>query len=113
MQMFHSAAALVNMVPAGLVPASIPSPDWSGFDIPLPWGTLRIHAYALCILAGIIVGLWLTSVRWARRGAPEGSVWDIVIWAIPFGIIGGRLYHVFRLRTPTSGPASTARGTCP
>ena len=37
---------------AALVPASIPSPDWSGFDIPLPWGTLRIHAYALCILAG-------------------------------------------------------------
>jgi prolipoprotein diacylglyceryltransferase len=79
---------------AALVPASIPSPDWSGFDIPLPWGTLRIHAYALCILAGIMVGLWLTSVRWAKRGAPEGSVWDIVVWAIPFGIIGGRLYHV-------------------
>ncbi|BAS08659.1 prolipoprotein diacylglyceryl transferase [Arthrobacter sp. Hiyo4] len=75
-------------------------------------GTLRIHAYALCILAGIIVGLWLTSVRWTRRGAPEGSVWDIVIWAIPFGIIGGRLYHVVSSRTPTSGPASTGPGTC-
>ena len=41
---------------AALVPASIPSPDWSGIDIPLPWGTLRIHAYALCILAGIVLG---------------------------------------------------------
>lgn len=95
---------------AALVPASIPSPDWSGFDIPLPWGTLRIHAYALCILAGIIVGLWLTSVRWARRGAPEGSVWDIVIWAIPFGIIGGRLYHVVSSPDAYFGPGFDGTG---
>lgn len=112
MQMFHSAAAMVStsMVPAGMVPASIPSPDWSGFDIPLPWGSLRIHAYALCILAGIIVGLWLTSVRWAKRGAPEGSVWDIVIWAIPFGIIGGRLYHVVSSPDAYFGPGFDGTG---
>lgn len=95
---------------AASVPASIPSPDWSGFDIPLPWGTLRIHAYALCILAGIIAGLWLTSVRWARRGAPEGSVWDIVIWAIPFGIIGGRLYHVVSSPDAYFGPGFDGTG---
>ncbi|MFD5277496.1 prolipoprotein diacylglyceryl transferase [Pseudarthrobacter sp. NPDC058362] len=95
---------------AALVPASIPSPDWSGFDIPLPWGALRIHAYALCILAGIVAGLWLTSVRWAKRGAPEGSVWDIVIWAIPFGIIGGRLYHVFSSPDAYFGPGFDGTG---
>ncbi|MDQ0769583.1 prolipoprotein diacylglyceryl transferase [Pseudarthrobacter defluvii] len=93
-----------------MAPASIPSPDWSGFDIPLPWGSLRIHAYALCILAGIIVGLWLTSVRWAKRGAPEGSVWDIVIWAIPFGIIGGRLYHVVSSPDAYFGPGFDGTG---
>jgi len=93
-----------------MVPASIPSPDWSGFDIPLPWGSLRIHAYALCILAGIIAGLWLTSVRWARRGAPEGSVWDIAIWAIPFGIIGGRLYHVVSSPDAYFGPGFDGTG---
>ncbi|BCW78176.1 prolipoprotein diacylglyceryl transferase [Arthrobacter sp. NicSoilC5] len=93
-----------------LVSASIPSPDWSGFDIPLPWGSLRIHAYALCILAGIVVGLWLTSVRWAKRGAPEGSVWDIVIWAIPFGIIGGRLYHVVSSPDAYFGPGFDGTG---
>lgn len=107
MQTLLTAAALV---PAGMVPASIPSPDWSGFDIPLPWGSLRIHAYALCILAGIVVGLWLTSVRWARRGAPEGSVWDIAIWAIPFGIIGGRLYHVFSSPDAYFGPGFNGTG---
>lgn len=95
---------------AAMVPASIPSPEWSGFDIPLPWGSLRIHAYALCILAGIIAGLWLTSVRWARRGAPEGSVWDIAIWAIPFGIIGGRLYHVVSSPDAYFGPGFDGTG---
>ena len=95
---------------AALVPASIPSPVWSGFDIPLPWGSLRIHAYALCILAGIIAGLWLTSVRWAKRGAPEGSVWDIAIWAIPFGIIGGRLYHVVSSPDAYFGPGFDGTG---
>ena len=95
---------------AAMIPASIPSPDWSGFDIPLPWGALRIHAYALCILAGIIIGLWLTSVRWARRGAPEGSVWDIAVWAIPFGIIGGRLYHVVSSPDAYFGPGFDGTG---
>ncbi|MDI2021351.1 prolipoprotein diacylglyceryl transferase [Paenarthrobacter sp. CC6] len=95
---------------AAMVPLSIPSPSWSGFDIPLPWGTLRIHAYALCILAGIIVGLWLTSARWKQRGAPEGSLWDIAIWAIPFGIIGGRLYHVFSSPDAYFGPGFDGTG---
>lgn len=74
-------------------PASIPSPpaDFSSFSL----GPLTIHAYALCILAGIVLALWMTSVRWKKRGLPEEAVWDIAIWAIPFGIIGGRLYHVF------------------
>ncbi|NUT71954.1 prolipoprotein diacylglyceryl transferase [Pseudarthrobacter sp. C4D7] len=106
MQPLLDAAALAPT----LVSASIPSPDWSGFDIPLPWGSLRIHAYALCILAGIVVGLWLTSVRWAKRGAPEGSVWDIVIWAIPFGIIGGRLYHVVSSPDAYFGPGFDGTG---
>jgi prolipoprotein diacylglyceryl transferase len=112
MQTLLTAAALApaGLLPAGMVPASIPSPDWSGFDIPLPWGSLRIHAYALCILAGIVVGLWLTSVRWAKRGAPEGSVWDIAIWAIPFGIIGGRLYHVFSSPDAYFGPGFDGTG---
>ncbi|MDJ0356356.1 prolipoprotein diacylglyceryl transferase [Paenarthrobacter sp. PH39-S1] len=86
------------------LPASIPAPGWSGFDIPLPMGTLRIHAYALCILVGIIAATVLTHIRWTRRHAPVGSIWDIAIWAIPFGIIGGRLYHVFSSPDAYFGP---------
>ncbi|SMX67673.1 prolipoprotein diacylglyceryl transferase [Brevibacterium sp. Mu109] len=80
--------------------ASIPSPAWSGFDI----GPLRIHAYALCILVGIVLALWLTNRRWQARGGTEDDLWTIAIWAIPSGIIGGRIYHVFSTPAPYFGP---------
>ena len=70
---------------------SIPSPDWSFFDL----GPFRIHAYALCILAGIIVATVMTSRRLTKRGAEPGVVLDIILWAVPLGIIGARFYHVF------------------
>ncbi|WP_427017295.1 prolipoprotein diacylglyceryl transferase [Pseudarthrobacter sp. P1] len=91
---------------AAALPASIPSPTWSGFDL----GPLRIHAYALCILAGIVAAIAVTNVRWNRRKAPEGSLWDIAIWAIPFGIIGGRLYHVFSSPDAYFGPGYNGTG---
>ena len=75
-----------------MIPAAIPSPptEWSQISL----GPLTIHAYALCILAGIVLALWLTGRRLRARGGTADTLWDITIWAIPFGIIGGRLYHV-------------------
>jgi prolipoprotein diacylglyceryl transferase len=57
-------------------------------------GPLPIRAYALCIIAGIVVAVWLTTRRWRDRGGNPDHVWDVSAWAIVFGIIGGRLYHV-------------------
>ncbi|WP_415854341.1 prolipoprotein diacylglyceryl transferase, partial [Sinomonas sp. G460-2] len=92
------------------VAAAIPAPAWSGFDIPLPWGSLKIHAYALCILLGIVVALWLTMSRWRARGGAADAIWDIAIWAIPAGIIGGRLYHVFSSPDRYFGPGYNGTG---
>ncbi|ALE07697.1 diacylglyceryl transferase [Arthrobacter sp. ERGS1:01] len=91
---------------AASLATSIPAPTWSGFNL----GPLRVHAYALCILLGIVAALWLTNTRWKRRGGPEGSIWDIAIWAIPFGIIGGRLYHVFSSPDAYFGPGFNGTG---
>jgi prolipoprotein diacylglyceryl transferase len=79
-----------------IAPISIPSPDpeWRTLEIPVPWGTLNIQMYALCILAGIIVATIWTSRRLTKRGAEPGIVLDVVLWAVPLGIIGARLYHV-------------------
>jgi prolipoprotein diacylglyceryl transferase len=57
-------------------------------------GPLPIRAYALCIIAGILVAVWLTTRRWRERGGKAEHVWDVAAWAIVLGIIGGRLYHV-------------------
>lgn len=70
--------------------SSIPSPAWSFFDI----GPLRVHAYALCILVGIVVATLLTNRRLVARGGEKWIVLDVILFAIPLGIIGARFYHV-------------------
>lgn len=70
--------------------ASLPSPTRSVWHL----GPLPIRAYALCIILGILVAIWLTNRRWRERGGRPEHVWDVAAWAIVLGIIGGRLYHV-------------------
>lgn len=71
-------------------PAYFPSPTVSGFHL----GPLTIHFYALCIMLGIAVAVWITARRWRERGGRPGEAIDISLWAVPFGIVGGRIYHV-------------------
>jgi len=80
----------LSILNASILNTSIPSPDWSFFDL----GPFRIHAYALCILAGIILATVITSRRLTKRGAEPGVVLDIILWAVPLGIVGARIYHV-------------------
>jgi len=68
----------------------IPSPSQSTISA----GPLTIHFYALGILIGIAVAIWLGRVRYAKVGGNADDVSDVAIWAVPFGIIGGRIYHV-------------------
>ena len=71
-------------------PLSIPSPEWSYFDL----GPFRIHAYAICILIGIFLATAVTSRRLTKRGGEPGVVLDIILWAVPLGIVGARIFHV-------------------
>lgn len=75
----------------GALATSIPSPEQSVWYL----GPVPLRAYALCILAGIFVAMWVGDRRWVERGGTKGLVYDVAVWAVPFGIIGGRLYHVF------------------
>ncbi|HWI31557.1 MAG TPA: prolipoprotein diacylglyceryl transferase [Microbacterium sp.] len=72
------------------VAASIPSPSVSYIDL----GPLRIHFYALCIIAGIIVAVLLTNSRLTKRGAEPWVVIDIALLAVPIAIVGARIFHV-------------------
>lgn len=73
-----------------LLIASIPSPSQSEWHL----GPLPLRGYALSILLGIVIAVWLTTRRMKARGQDPELVYDITLWAVPFGIIGGRLYHV-------------------
>ena len=70
--------------------ATIPSPDQGVWHL----GPIPIRAYALCIIAGIIVAIWWGERRWEARGGTKGTVLDVAVFAVPFGLVGGRLYHV-------------------
>jgi prolipoprotein diacylglyceryl transferase len=70
--------------------ASIPSPDQGTWQI----GFFELRAYALCIIAGVLVAVWIGDRRWVARGGEKGTVADVAVWAVPFGLVGARLYHV-------------------
>ncbi|MEP6651436.1 MAG: prolipoprotein diacylglyceryl transferase family protein, partial [Lapillicoccus sp.] len=70
--------------------ASIPSPGEGVWHV----GPLPLRAYALCILAGVLVAIWLGNRRWEARGGQPGTMSDLAVWAVPFGLVGARLYHV-------------------
>ena len=48
----------------------------------------------MLIVIGIIVAVWWGNRRYVQRGGTPSTITDIAIWAVPFGIVGGRLYHV-------------------
>ena len=68
----------------------IPSPSLSSFSV----GPITIHFYALCIITGIATAIWIGRKRYANLGGNPDDVSEVAIWAVPFGIIGGRIYHV-------------------
>lgn len=72
------------------LPAYLPSPSQGVWNL----GPLPLRAYALLILLGIVVAILIGSRRWIERGGVSGDVADIAVWAVPFGIVGARLYHV-------------------
>ncbi|WP_226346147.1 prolipoprotein diacylglyceryl transferase [Agilicoccus flavus] len=80
--------------------AAIPSPDQGVWYL----GPFPLRAYALCILLGIVVATVWTGRRLEARGGDRDAVLDVAVWAVPFGIVGGRLYHVASSWQPYFGP---------
>jgi prolipoprotein diacylglyceryl transferase len=70
--------------------ASIPSPSSGEFSI----GPLSIHMYGLMLLLAIAGAVWLTGIRWVRRGGDWDLVFRVAVWGVAAGIVGARAYHV-------------------
>ncbi|MCW2764111.1 MAG: prolipoprotein diacylglyceryl transferase [Nocardioides sp.] len=73
-----------------MISLSIPSPSSGVWHL----GPVPIRGYALAIILGIVVAIWIGERRWVARGGRPGEVQDLAVWAVPFGLVGGRLYHV-------------------
>jgi prolipoprotein diacylglyceryl transferase len=71
--------------------ASIPSPS-DPFVFHL--GSLAPRWYGLLLAAGILLAILLTRRQLALRGHDPAVAGEVAVWAVPFGVIGARLYHV-------------------
>jgi len=83
--------------------SAIPTPSTSAIGI----GPLTIHFYAVCIIVGVAVAIWLGDRRYRsfanNNDDSIGVVADVAIYAVPAGIIGGRIYHVLSSPAPYFG----------
>mgnify|MGYP006280415893 FL=1 len=86
-----------------MLPAYIPSPSQGVWDL----GPIPIRAYAFAIIIGIVVAVWLGNKRYVARGGQPETITDLAIWAVPFGIVGGRLYHVITDHQLYFGPGGS------
>ena len=74
-----------------MILASIPSPSTGVLHL----GPIPIRAYALCIILGIVVAVVVTDRRLlARGGYTKGVTAEVATWAVPFGLVGARIYHL-------------------
>jgi prolipoprotein diacylglyceryl transferase len=80
--------------------ALLPSPTHSSWSL----GPLTIRAYALCLIAGMVVAALIAARRLNAVGARGEAMVDIALWAVPFGIVGARIYHVVSSPAAYFGP---------
>jgi prolipoprotein diacylglyceryl transferase len=68
----------------------LPSPAQGVWHV----GPVPIRAYALAILTGVVVAVVMTRKRLVAVGGRAEQVDAVVAWAVPFGLVGARIYHV-------------------
>jgi phosphatidylglycerol:prolipoprotein diacylglycerol transferase len=57
------------------------------FEFALRW-------YGVFVMTGVAVGAWFAGREVSRRGEKGDAIWDALIWILPAGIIGARLWYV-------------------
>jgi phosphatidylglycerol---prolipoprotein diacylglyceryl transferase len=55
---------------------------------------VTLRWYGVLVMLGAVVGAWFAEKEIRRRGENGESIWDAMIWVLPIGIIGARLWYV-------------------
>ncbi len=83
-----------------MIYASIPSPPTGTWWL----GPVPIRAYGIIMVIAMAVGVYITYRRYKARDGVGDVVFDASLWAIPFGLVGARLYHVITTPYEYLGP---------
>ena len=60
----------------------------------IPFINFPVRWYAILMVFGIYLAAWLSALEVRRRGEDPDHVWGALIWAMPAGIVGARLWYV-------------------
>jgi len=71
--------------------ASIPSPPSNVIEL----GPISLRAYGLMIALGVVAAVLVSQKRWVARGGDPDDISAVAMWAVPAGLVGSRVYHVF------------------
>ncbi len=50
--------------------------------------------YGVLVMTGVSAAAWFAGREVARRGEKSDAIWDLLIWILPAGILGARLWYV-------------------
>jgi prolipoprotein diacylglyceryl transferase len=70
--------------------ASIPSPSFNDLSL----GPFTVHIYGLMYVVAVMAAIGITRRRWRRENGNDELVYEVALWGVPAGIIGGRLYFL-------------------
>jgi phosphatidylglycerol:prolipoprotein diacylglycerol transferase len=76
--------------------------------------TFTLRWYGVIVMVGVIAGALIVERGLKDRGEKSDGIWDALIWVLPAGIIGARLWYVFNAilggnRSYVDDPASIIR----
>lgn len=60
----------------------------------IPGTNFSLHWYGVIMAAGIVIASMVASWGVRQRGENPEYIWDLLVWAIPAGIVGARLWYV-------------------
>ena len=62
--------------------------------VALQLGPISIRWYAICIVSGLILAVYLSMNEAPRKKIDPDAIIDFILIAFPLAIVGARLYHV-------------------
>jgi prolipoprotein diacylglyceryl transferase len=79
--------------------AFLPSPARAVWHL----GPLPVRAYAICIIAGVLVALWVAARQYRQAGGRDGVILEVATLAVPAGLVGARAYSILTDAQPYAG----------